>query len=42
MARQTDRRDDVIVTRLKVVSDMLIENWEGVDETGQVVVATDL
>lgn len=42
MARQTDRRDDVIVTRLKVVSDMLIENGEGVDETGQVVVATDL
>ncbi|EFX68608.1 hypothetical protein DAPPUDRAFT_114423 [Daphnia pulex] len=45
MARQTDRRDDVIVTRLtrlKVVSDILIENREGVDETGQVVVATDL
>lgn len=40
--RQTDRQNDVIVTRLKVINDMLTENGKGVDETGQIIVPTDL
>ena len=39
---KTDCRDDVVVTRFELVGDMLIENGEGVDETGQIVIATDL
>lgn len=36
------RSDGVIVARLEFISDMLIENGEGVDKTGQIVVSTDL